>query len=145
MPLVATAYIPSNTPLKRYKAAIPDVSLVGTVVKAALLTASYTPDKENHKLWSDVSASEIAAGNGYTAGGYTLVNKAVTEAAKVTKFTADSPQWVTATIDAGFMVIYEVSTGIILNVQNFNGHLIGTNGTVTVLVPAGGWETNTVA
>ena len=143
--MAVTAFVPSNTPLKRYKAAIPDVSLVGTVVKMALLTSSYTPDQENHKLYSDVSAWEVANGNGYTTGGATLANKAVTEAAKVTKFTSDTPTWPTSTIDAYYACIYEASTSVILSIQNFGQHYVGTNATFTVNVPAGGWDITTVS
>lgn len=58
---------------------IDDLVDAGNVVKLALVTSAYTPDTDEstgHDTWADVSANEIAAGNGYTAGGQTLASKA---------------------------------------------------------------------
>lgn len=41
-------------------------------VKLALVTSSYTPNRDTHDFWDDVSANELANGNGYTTGGATL-------------------------------------------------------------------------
>jgi hypothetical protein len=46
-------------------------------IKLALVTSSYTPDLDNHDFWDDVSANELATGNGYTTGGNTLGTKSV--------------------------------------------------------------------
>ena len=45
-------------------------------IKLALVTSAYTPDQGNDEFWSDVVAHEIAAGGGYTTGGYTLTGDA---------------------------------------------------------------------
>jgi hypothetical protein len=38
----------------------------------SLHTSSYTPDRDNHDFFDDVSASEVATGSGYTTLGVTL-------------------------------------------------------------------------
>lgn len=43
-------------------------------VKLALATSSYTPNRDTHDFWDDVSANELANGNGYSTGGATLSN-----------------------------------------------------------------------
>lgn len=47
--------------------------------KLCLMASGFTFDKDAHATWADVSASELAAGNGYAAGGATLANSTVTE------------------------------------------------------------------
>jgi hypothetical protein len=48
--------------------------LVSANLRMSLVTSAYTPNvlANGHSLWSEVSANEIAAGNGYTAGGVAL-------------------------------------------------------------------------
>lgn len=46
-------------------------------VKAAFVTAAYTPDRGAHAYWSDVSINEMAAAGSYVTGGITLTTKAV--------------------------------------------------------------------
>jgi len=55
-----------------------DVNLLTGTVKLALATSGYTPDRDVHDFWNDVSASEVATGNGYTTGGETLAGKTIT-------------------------------------------------------------------
>lgn len=50
--------------------------LEGVTCKLALATDSYTPNRDTHDFWDDVSANELANGNGYTTGGVTLTNVA---------------------------------------------------------------------
>lgn len=57
--------------------------------KLALVTSSYTPNNAVHEVLADVG-NEIAAGNGYTAGGNTLASDALTQTGGVVKFTTDS-------------------------------------------------------
>ena len=44
------------------------------VFKIILMATGFTFDKDAHATLSDVSASELANGNGYTTGGETLAN-----------------------------------------------------------------------
>lgn len=65
--------------------------------KMALVTSSYTPNVD-HDTWADVSANEIATGNGYSAGG-------VDVEASSTGFTAESAD---DTNDRGEITIKDV-------------------------------------
>lgn len=56
--------------------------------KLALLTPAYTPDNAADELFADVSGSQIAAGNGYTAGGGSLTGVALTQASGTVKLTS---------------------------------------------------------
>lgn len=47
--------------------------------KAILMQSGFTFDKDTHHGYADVSASELATGNGYIAGGATLAGVTVTE------------------------------------------------------------------
>lgn len=57
--------------------------------KLSLHTSAWTPNNATHEVLADVT-SEIAAGNGYTAGGNTLTNDTLTNTGAVVKFTADA-------------------------------------------------------
>lgn len=63
--------------------------------KLALVTSAWTPDNSDtgNELFADVSANEIAAGNGYTAGGIALTGVALTQAAGTVKFTSSAATW----------------------------------------------------
>lgn len=53
-----------------------DVDLETATVKLALLSSSYTPDRDADNFFDDVSAYELSAGSGYSAGGVTLASVA---------------------------------------------------------------------
>lgn len=69
--------------------------LLSATVKIALVTSSYTPDATStgHDEWADVSANEIANGNGYTTGGATLANDTATAISGGFKYDSDDPAW----------------------------------------------------
>lgn len=81
-----------------------EIDLEADTIKVALLDNSHS-FTATHNTWSQVSANEIS-GTGYTTGGATLANKAVTQAA-TTKWDADDTAWTTATITAYHAVIYD--------------------------------------
>jgi len=58
-----------------------------------LMTAAFTFDPETHSTYADISASEIAAGNGYLAKTKVLTTVAVTETATGCTVSCDSPTW----------------------------------------------------
>lgn len=65
-------------------------------VRMALVTSAFTPDIDESTgdyLWADASGSEIAAGNGYTAGGQALANDVVTAIANGFKYESDNVIW----------------------------------------------------
>jgi hypothetical protein len=79
-------------------------------IKVMLLTSSYTPNQDTHDYLDDVVANEVT-GTGYTAGGATLANKAVTydSATNTTILDADDTTWASSTITARYAVIYDSS------------------------------------
>ena len=91
---------------ERFKANLmnKEVDLEADTVKVALMDSSHSFTSTNN-TWSDVSANEVS-GTGYTAGGATLANKAVTQAA-TTKFDADDVTWSTGTFTANHAVLYD--------------------------------------
>ncbi len=86
------------------------IDLDTDTIKVALVTSSYTPDQDAHDFFDDVT-NEVS-GTGYTAGGATLANKAVTADNTDNEgvFDADDVSWPTSTITARGAVIYK-STG----------------------------------
>jgi len=83
-----------------------EVDLEADTIKVGLLTSSHS-FTATHNVWTDVYANQIS-GTGYTSGGATLGNKAVTQAA-TTKFDADDTSWTTATFTAAHAVIWDDS------------------------------------
>ena len=69
--------------------------LIVATVKLALVTSTYVPDSTSagNSLWADVSANEIVAGNGYTAGGGTLALPVSTAIAGGFKFSSSAFVW----------------------------------------------------
>ena len=61
--------------------------------REALVTSAYIPANATDEVWADVSANEIAAGNGYTAGGAAMSAVTLTQTAGVVKFTAAPTVW----------------------------------------------------
>ena len=70
-------------------------ALAGATIKLALITSAYTPDATvtGNALFSAVSANEIAAGTGYTAGGFTLTGNAVTAITGGFRFNTGNASW----------------------------------------------------
>ena len=82
------------------------LDLNSATIKAALVTSSYTPDAANHDTWSDVSANEVATGNGYTTGGVSLTGLSVTN----TEWDADNASWSSLTKTFRYIVLYASGT-----------------------------------
>lgn len=63
--------------------------------KLALVGSAWTPDNSDtgNEVWGDASANEIAAGNGYTAGGIALTGVTLTQTGGTVKFTSSAAQW----------------------------------------------------
>lgn len=86
--------------------------------KVALLANTYSPNLTAHSKFSDVVAHELAAANGYTAGGMNLSNVTFTLSGAVGTFDADDVEW-TATggsLIARYAVVY-YNTGAADNSQ----------------------------
>lgn len=84
----------------------------GATLKVALLTSSYSPDKDADHFWSDISGNEVT-GTNYTAGGFALDNVAasIDDANDRGVLDADNEAPTTVTItNARYSVLY-IDTG----------------------------------
>jgi hypothetical protein len=81
-------------------------------LKAILMTTGFTFDPETDSTYADVSASEIANGNGYTTGGQALTSVAASLAGGVVTIDCDDPTWTAsggAIADCVAMLVYNDS------------------------------------
>ena len=87
----------ANTPTTYVKAEIlrGNVDFDDDTFKIALMTTGYTFSAGAVDNWSDISASELVNGGGYTSGGITLSGVAIAEAATST-VRWNSVQWITS-------------------------------------------------
>ena len=81
-------------------------------LKVALCTSSYTPNRDTHDFFDDVT-NELGTGSGYTAGGTTLTGKIVDldAAGDFAYFDADDALWTALTATFRYAVCYK-STGV---------------------------------
>lgn len=84
-----------------------NIDLDTDTIKVALVTSSYTPDVDTHEDFADVT-NEVT-GTGYTAGGDTITNPAVTQdnTDDTGVFDGDDVSWPSSTITARGAVIYK--------------------------------------
>lgn len=61
--------------------------------KLALMTSSFTPNAETQTIWSGISANEITAGNGYTAGGDAVTSPTWSRATSTVTFDFTDHVW----------------------------------------------------
>ena len=83
-------------------------NLPSDTLKLALMATGWTPTASNG-VWADISASELAAGSGYLAGGYTLTTVTYNQVGGVVTFTSDFAEWTAAGGSIGpspYAVIY---------------------------------------
>lgn len=128
--------------------------LTGAVIKLALVSSAYTPDASTtgHDEWVDVSANEIAAGNGYTAGGASLANDAVALVTNGHKYSSDNVQWAASggNLPAWRYGVMYVSGTLWGKTNPLIGFFLGDNtpadvpatsagNNLSINCPAGGW------
>lgn len=63
----------------KYALATKQIDFANDTFKIILMATGFTFNKDTHHGYADVSASELANGNGYSTGGNTLAGVAVTE------------------------------------------------------------------
>ena len=63
----------------KYALATKQIDFSADTFKIILMATGFTFNKDTHHGYADVSASELANGNGYSTGGNTLAGVAVTE------------------------------------------------------------------
>ena len=123
----------------------------GNGIKAAIVTASYTPDQNLHDFWNDVSANEVS-GTNYTAGGNVMSSGTVTVdgSGNVTVDIADPATWTqdAAGFNDGRRVVIYHDTGtsstsrLIAYTADFGSAQGNVNGDFTVTVNAAGLFTS---
>jgi hypothetical protein len=86
------------------------INLATDTLRLALLDSGYTPDLDAHKVWADVSAHEVADGDGYTAGGAALSGQTLTRADWKTTFDAFDVTWSALTKTFRYGVLYVDAT-----------------------------------
>lgn len=112
------------------------IDLDTDTIKVALVTSSYTPNQDTHDFFDDVT-NEVS-GTGYTAGGASLANKAVTADNTDNEgvFDADDVTWSTSTITARGAVIYKstgtASTSALICYLDFGSDKTSTAGNFTI-------------
>lgn len=112
------------------------IDLDTDTIKVALVTSTYTPDQDVHDFFDDIT-NEVS-GTGYTAGGASLANKAVTADNTDNEgvFDADDVSWTTATITARAAIVYKstgtASTSPLICYIDFGSDKVSTAGTFTI-------------
>jgi len=130
--------------------------IAGATVKIALVSSAWTPDVTvtGNALWADVSANEIAAVNGYSAGGVALASLAVAANAGNTgyKFSSGTAVWTAAggNIAAWRYAVMYISGTLWGQTNPLIGYFLGDDTpadipatsvgqTLTLTCPAAGW------
>lgn len=112
-------------------------------IKVMLLDENHTTDIDAQEYIDDVSANEVS-GTGYSAGGATLANGAVSQdnTNDRAKFDADDTVWTTSTIDAQYAVLYKdtgtPATSPIVGIVDFGELLSSTAADFSILWHANG-------
>lgn len=111
LPLAAVTAAMFGIPVKNQYDGTAVVDWDTDTIKCALLNG-YSLAQDTHDFYDDVSASEVAAGGGYTAGGVALTSKTATydSATDQIRLDAADAAWAASTISATDAVVYK-STG----------------------------------
>ena len=112
-------------------------------LKIMLVTSTYSPNIDSHTKRSDIT-NEVS-GTGYTAGGATLANKAVTADNTNDRgmFDADDASWASSSITARGAVIYKSRGGAssadeLLLYIDFGSDITSTASTFSIIFNASG-------
>jgi hypothetical protein len=109
--------------------------LVADTLKIALYTSSATLGATT----TAYSTTNEISGTGYTAGGVTLTNNAVSTSGTTAYFDADDPTWTTASFTANGALIYNSTNGDkAIAVLAFGGDFTVSSGTFRIVFPAAG-------
>lgn len=128
--------------------------LLTATVKVALVTSGYVPDasETGHNEFADIGANEIAAGNGYAAGGAALAGKALVDIALGSKFGSNNVSWTAAggAIPAWRYAVFYVDGALWGLASPLLGYFVGDSApadvpaladgnTLQLQCPAAGW------
>lgn len=128
--------------------------IVAATVKLLLVTSTYTPstnETTGHSVLADIT-NEIANGNGYTTGGFTLASLVATAITGGFKFASGNASWTASggNIPAWRYGILYVSGTLWGQTSPLLGYFLGdstpadiaattTGNTLTINCPANGW------
>jgi hypothetical protein len=82
------------------------INLATDTIRLALVASTYTPDLDVDTVWADVSANEVATGDGYTTGGTALTGQTLTRASWLTTFDANDVTFTALTKTFRYGVLY---------------------------------------
>jgi hypothetical protein len=112
-----------------------EVDMNSDVFKISLMNTAFAFNPATHALWADVSASEIAAGNGYSAGGQTLQSGELVQDNSANKgvMTWHNAEWLAAggdIADTGAAIIRDTSVSgeLIVGCSDFGVNYSTLNG-----------------
>jgi|TARA_R100000081_G_C4738545_1_gene127535 hypothetical protein len=110
-------------------------NLASDTLKIALFTSSASLGAST----TAYSTSNEVSGTGYTAGGETLTNQAVSTTGTTAHFDADDPTWTSASFTARGALIYNTSnSNKAIAVLDFGGDFTVSSGTFKIIFPAAG-------
>ncbi len=121
----------------KYQKMSGNVDFDANTFKIALMASGFAINIDTHSNWSDISASELAAGFGYVAGGATLSGVSVTKdtANDRAQVTWTNPQWTATGGSIGpspGAVLYKStgtpSTSTIIGYLDFGSNQTATDG-----------------
>lgn len=108
----------------------------GNTIKVMLVTSAYTVDQDAHDFKDDITNEVV--GTGYTAGGATLANQAVSQDNTDNEgvFDADDVTWSTSTITARGAVVYKdtgsAATSPLICYFDFGSDQVSSSGNFTI-------------
>lgn len=133
-------FTPSNRMLAQLHQGGPN--LATDTVEAVLMQSGFTFNRDTHSVYTDISASELANGNGYTTGGQALTGVNVTNIEDDTNDRSDITwndiQWTAVgTIGpaAGAILIDQTAGDIVIGYHDFQGDVSATDDTLTLRNP----------
>lgn len=121
------------------------IDWITDTIKATLHTTTWVPNIDTNEVFTDAT-NELTTANGYTAGGFTLLNKTATYNAtgNVTTYSADDFSWTATGGDLVFRYVVFWRDGTVDPLIGFldqtgSGNFTLTNGnTYTVDITASG-------
>jgi len=93
--MAAGAWVVPDKAKLNFVSATDSLAQTGTNYKLALVSSAWTPANSTDEVWADVSANELANGNGYTTGGAAATAVTLNQTSGTVKFTLTfaSPTW----------------------------------------------------
>lgn len=115
----------------------------GDTIKIALLTSAYTPDRDTHDFFDDLTNEVV--GTGYVAGGATIANQSWVQNDTLDKavYNGDPVEWPGSTITARYGVVYKDTgtpgTSPLIQLLDFGGDQSTSGSTFKITPDANGY------